>query len=66
MYYNPHLKLLISYNLIKIKLIEMTKLNLKVIDMENSIVEFARKVTKLRNFNPDRIIDNQRSLRGPP
>jgi hypothetical protein len=66
MYYNPHLKLLISYNLIKIKLIEMTKLNLKVIDMENSIVEFARKVTKLRNFNPDPIIDNQRRLRGPP
>ena len=43
-----------------------TKLNLKVIDMENSIVEFAKKVIKLQIFNSTSFIDNQRCLRAKP
>ena len=44
----------------------MTKLNLKVIDMENSIVEFAKAVIKLQILNPAPFIANPHRLREPP
>ena len=43
----------------------MTKLNLKVVDMENSIVDFAKNVSN-HNYSNQPLIANSHRFREPP